>query len=52
MAASSGPWLRQGVYILVKVVDEGQWHSGDLVDDQDEYQMGSQMSLQTQVDGA
>ena len=52
MAASPGQWLRQRVYILVKVVDEGQWHSGDLVDDQDEYQMGSQETLKTRVDGA
>ena len=51
MAASPGAWLPQRVYILVKVVDKGRW-GGDLVDDQDEYQMGTQDSLKTQVGGA
>ena len=51
MAASPGPWLRQRVYILVNAVDGGHQAPGDLVDEQDQYQIGSLKSVTAQVDG-
>ena len=52
MATETGTWLRQRVYILMNAVDGGHQAPGDLVDDQDRYQISSLESVTAQVDAA
>lgn len=52
MATETGAWLRQRVYILMNAVDGGHQAPGDLVDEQDRYQIGSLESVTAQVDAA